>query len=73
MAEAIKFDGCDAATVFAEVGKAAGTTEKRSLWHKPMQERRRKGVDGAVSYLEGEFQRIADSLDRELTRLEANQ
>ena len=73
MSERIEFKDCDTATVFEEVRKGTGTAEARSLWNRLLQEIDRKNVDGALSYLEGEFQRIAENLDRELTRLEADQ
>jgi hypothetical protein len=69
----MEFKGCDAATVFEEVRKNTGTQEARSLWNRLLQEMERAGVDGALSYLEVEFQRISENLERELVRLEADQ
>jgi hypothetical protein len=68
-----EFRGCDAATVFAEVGSAAESEETQSLWDRLLQEMEKRRVDGAVSYLSAEFQRLAESLERELTRLETEQ
>lgn len=73
MTELTEFKDTDAATVFGEVSKNTETEEARSLWNWLLSEMQRKGVDGAVSYLEGEFQRIGDNLNRELARLEADQ
>jgi hypothetical protein len=73
MSEAIEFKHCDAATVFAEVRKAAVTPEARSLWDKLRSEMARNGVDGAASYLEVELRRIGETLTRELERLEVDQ
>lgn len=67
------FKGCDAETVFEGVRSAVNTPESRTLWNRMHEELRRNGVDGAISYLEGEFTRIAESLRRELTRIEAEQ
>lgn len=67
------FKDTDAATVFDEVSKKTETEEAQSLWVKLLAELGRKGVSGAVSYLESEFQRIGDDLDREIARLTAEQ
>jgi hypothetical protein len=67
----VKFEGCDAATVFAEVSNAAQSEETQSLWDCLLQEMEKDRVEGAVNYLEGEFERLAQRPDRELTRLEA--
>jgi hypothetical protein len=73
MAKQLKFKDCDTAAVFAEVGRKTETQEARSLWNRLLPEIERNGVDGAVSYLEGEFDRIEEQLDRELARLAADQ
>jgi hypothetical protein len=73
MAEELKFKDCDTAAVFAEVRPKTETQEARSLWNRLLPEIERNGVDGAVSYLEGEFDRIGEQLDRELARLAADQ
>ena len=70
MPQDVEFRGCDAATVFAEVSSAAESEETQSLWDRLLEEMAKHRVDGAASYLEAEFQRLAASLDRELTRLE---
>ena len=67
----VQFEGCDAATVFAEVGSAINSEEMQSLWDRLLGEMGKDRVDGAVSYLSDEFQRLAENLDRELNRLEA--
>jgi hypothetical protein len=67
------FKDTDAATVFDEVSKRAETEETQSLWDKLLTEVERKGVGGAVSYLESEFQRIGDDLNREIARLKTGQ
>ena len=73
MTEVMEFKDTDAATVFEEVRRNTETEEARSLWDRLLSEMQRKSVDSAVSYLEVEFQRIGDNLDRELARLEAEQ
>lgn len=69
----VEFRGCDAATVFAEVSTAAESEEAQSLWDRLLQEMGKHRVDGAVSYLVAEFEGLAESLNRELTRLETEQ
>ena len=69
----LKFRHCDAASVFAEVSRAAQSEEAQSLWDRLLQEMKRHHVDGAANYLENEFKSLAESLDRELTRLETEQ
>lgn len=66
------FDGCDSETVFDGVRKSANTSEARALWSRMQQEMKRKGVDGAISYLEAEFTRITEHLRRELPRLDTD-
>jgi hypothetical protein len=73
MPDPIEFNHCDTETVFKEVRTAAVTTEARSLWDKLESEINRNGVDGAVSYLEGELRRIEETLTRELARLEVEE
>ena len=73
MAEEPKFKNCDTAAVFAEVGRKTETQEARSLWNRLLPEIKRNGVDGAVSYLEGEFDHIGEQLEQELVRLAADQ
>jgi hypothetical protein len=68
-----EFKDTDAATVFDEVSKKTETDEARSLWDRLLSELERKGVNGAASYLESEFKRIGDDLNRELMRLRADQ
>lgn len=67
------FGGCDATTVFEDVLQSTVSDESRSLWQRLLVEMQRKGVDGALSYLEAEVARIGENLDRELTGLEASQ
>jgi hypothetical protein len=67
------FKDTDTATVFDEVSKRTETEEARSLWDRLLSELERKGVSGAASYLESEFQRIGGDLNNELARLEADQ
>jgi hypothetical protein len=69
----VEFQGCDAASVFAEVSSAVESEEAQSLWDRLLQEMEKRRVDGAVSYLENEFQRLAESLNVELIRLETEQ
>ena len=69
MPEEVKFKNCDRAAVFAEVRRKTETQEARSLWNRLLPEMERNGVDGAVSYLEGEFDRIGERLEQELARL----
>jgi hypothetical protein len=73
MPEDLEFKDCDTAAVFAEVGRKTETQEARSLWNRLLPELKRNGVDGAVSYLEGEFDRIGEQLERELARLTDDQ
>ncbi len=71
MAHVSSFDGCDAETVFGEVAKKVQSTEARTLWYKMLEEIKRNGVDGAVSYLEAEFTQIKEELCREIDRLKS--
>jgi hypothetical protein len=73
MPEDLEFKDCDTAAVFAEVGRKTETEEARSLWNRLLPEIMRNGVDGAVSYLDGEFDRIGEQIERELVRLAADQ
>jgi hypothetical protein len=73
MADGLEFENCDTATVFAEVGRKTETQEAQSLWNRLLPEMERYGVGGAVSYLEGEFDRVGEQLGRELARLAADQ
>jgi hypothetical protein len=57
---------------FAEVRRKTETEEARSLWNRLLPEIERNGISGAVTYLEGEFDRIGEQLDRELARIAAN-
>lgn len=70
MAEDAEFRGCDATTVFAEVTSGTDSEEAESLWSRLLEEMAKHRVDGAVGYLEAEFQRLTEILDRELKRLE---
>jgi hypothetical protein len=72
MPEDLEFKDCDTAAVFAEVDRKTETQEARSLWNRLLPEIRRNGVDGAMSYLEGEFDRIGERLEWELARLNAD-
>lgn len=65
------FQGCDAETVFREVASKVRSPEERTLWNRMLEEIKRNGVDGAVSYLEGEFTRVKEELSQELNRLKA--
>jgi hypothetical protein len=69
----VEFQGCDAASVFAEVSSAAESEEAQSLWDRLLQEMEKHRVDGAINYLVTEFQGLAENLDRELIRLETEQ
>jgi hypothetical protein len=60
MPDELEFKDCDTATVFAEVRRETETQEARSLWNRLLGEIERNGVDGAVTYLEGEFDRIGE-------------
>jgi hypothetical protein len=73
MSDIATFKDCDSATVFDQVRKRASTQEARSLWNRLLQELERNGVDGAANYLDVEFRRMAENLERELTRLEVDQ
>jgi hypothetical protein len=66
-----EFPRCDAASVFADVSIATQSEEAQSLWSRLLEEMEQHRVNGAVSYLVHEFQRLAERLDRELTRLES--
>ena len=66
------FNGCSAETVFDGVRTSANKSDSRALWSRMQQEMKLKGVDGAISYLEAEFTRIAEHLRRELARLDAD-
>lgn len=73
MAKELEFKNCDTATVFAEVRRKTVSEEARSLWNRLLPEIARDGIDGAATYLEGEFDRLAEQLHRELARLAADQ
>ncbi len=64
------FEECDSERVFAEVGKHVDKAETRTLWGRLQEEMKRKGVGAAITYIEGEFTRIRESLTREIDRLE---
>jgi hypothetical protein len=67
------FKGCDSRTVFDEVRSKLTSAKERTLWGSMRQEMIRGGVNGATSYLEGEFARISAQLRREIDRLKVDQ
>lgn len=71
MSETLQFKGCDSETVFSDVTANARSVEARKLWVRTFDELKRNGVDGAVGYLEEEFNRIRDDLRAEIQRLES--
>lgn len=70
MAEINGFEGCDSEHVFAEVERTIQSSEIRTLWRRLQEEMDRKATGAAITYLEGEFQRIRESLNQEMKRLE---
>lgn len=62
------FKTCDAKTVFAEVGKRVDTPELRALWQRLHDELKRTDVGAAITYLEGEFERLEQEFTREIDR-----
>jgi hypothetical protein len=70
---ASKFQNCDAEAVFEAVKSKVHSSEARSLWGRMREEIKRAGVDGAVSYIEGEFARLREDLKHEIARLEAEE
>lgn len=69
----VEFKDCDTDRVFEDVSRNCSSDETRSLWNRLVQEMDAKNVDGAESYLSTEFQRLRETLDQELSRLEVGQ
>jgi hypothetical protein len=67
------FKDCDAETVFDAVKSKVHSSEARSLWGRMREEIKRAGIDGAVSYAEGEFARLREKIDHEIARLTAEE
>lgn len=61
-----KFQNCNSEAVFRAVQSKVKSEEARALWGRMWSEIQRAGVSGAISYLEGEFTRAEEELDREL-------
>lgn len=62
------FGDCDAEHVFREVTKKAKSQEVRALWKRLQSEIKRQGVGAAVTYVEGEFDRLRQDFISELER-----
>jgi hypothetical protein len=71
MAHVPGFEGCDAETVFSKIVTKVQSTEARTLWGKLLEEIKRNGVNGAVSYLETEFTQVKEDIRREIDRLKS--
>lgn len=71
MPDQLRFDGCDSETVFRNVTAKAQSPEARTLWGRMLTELRRNGVDGSISFLEGEFSQLEADLTAELQRLKS--
>jgi hypothetical protein len=67
------FKGSDSRTVFSTVRSNLKNAKERTLWSSMRQEIDRSGVNGAISYLEGEFARVSAQLRREIDRIKAEQ
>lgn len=68
MEELPPFKDCDAEHVFGEVAKMADSPELRALWQRLHAELKRKGVGAALTYVEGEFDRLRQEFANELVR-----
>jgi hypothetical protein len=67
------FEGCDSNTVFRAVRSNLANAKERTLWGSMRQEIDRSGVNGAISYLEGELTRVSAQLRHEIDRLKTEQ
>ncbi len=62
------FAECDSEHVFQEVSKEAATQQVQALWKRLQAEVKRQGVGAAITYVDGEFDRLRNEFTSELDR-----